>query len=312
MGYSGKWGLENASWRKSVPLRLTAPNCGRDHLVTGPPLPAMLWDGLCFPQLARLLICRVSQQVVPPPDHTLLSPLSSLPPLVDSEVTWCSGAQPSCGPASALGFAFEAVSWACVWPSGMAMSSRRSSLVHQPWCSRQVYQMNTWGGPDATRPWKNCSWAFERVQEKGAWFVASRMVGGWGWVAEPDHENKREMRCTALLSVTAMEPWNKLYVYKRSRGFDLWFKIKAMEQSNRLFLNVKNRTKNKIPVQKVFQGGKTGFRGLEGFNFTSWVSCGISVIMMFFDSYILKRHWETWVRALASVTALALVFCEGF
>lgn len=217
----------------------------------------------------------VNRLFTPPGPHSALP--SFIPPAsVDSEVTWCSGAQPSCGPASpALGFAFEAVSWACMCcvcdHQGMAMNSRRSSLVHPAWDAQGRFIKRTHEEVLmllGLGKLPSC-WAFERVQEKGAWFVASRMVGGGGGVAEPDRfwKTSVKMRCTALLSVTAMEPWNKLYVYKRSRGFDLWFKIKAMEQSNRLFLMLKTETKTKSLYKKsVSRRGKQA-SGAGGFQF---------------------------------------------
>lgn len=213
----------------------------------------------------------VNRLFPPPGPHSALPSL--IPPTsVDSEVTWCSGAQPSCGPASpALGFAFEAVSWACVWPSGNGHElQEEQSCAPSLGCSRQVYQMNTWGGPDATRPWKTAVvLSFWKGPGEGSLICGKQDGRGWGWGGRtrPFWKTSVKMRCTALLSVTAMEPWNKLYVYKRSRGFDLWFKIKAMEQSNRLFLMLKTEPKTKSLYKKsVSRRGKQA-SGAGGFQF---------------------------------------------
>lgn len=64
-----------------------------------------------------------------------------------------------------------------------------------------------------------------------------------------------------------MEPWNKLCIYKRSQGFDLRYKIKAVEQSNRLFLMVKTETKTKSLYKKFVSSRGKQASGAGGFQF---------------------------------------------
>lgn len=237
----------------------------------------MLWDGLlCFSQLARLLICRASQQAVPSAWTTLCSPLSHPSHLCrlrghlmlrSPAFLWSCFSSPGlCLWGSELGLCVL-----CVWPSGNGHElQEEQSCAPSLGCSRQVYQMNTWGGPDATRPWKTAVvLSFWKGPGEGSLICGKQDGRGWGWGGRtrPFWKTSVKMRCTALLSVTAMEPWNKLYVYKRSRGFDLWFKIKAMEQSNRLFLMLKTETKTKSLYKKsVSRRGKQA-SGAGGFQF---------------------------------------------
>ena len=277
VGYSGKWGVGKClhdgnlfllDWQ---PPTMEGPLSNRVSTACD----ALRWAVVFFP----------AGQITHPQsqstgcslhlDHTLLSPLSSPPPLSTQRSP--AAQEPSLPGVLLLRlWALPLRQWAgvvcvvCVtirewpWTPGGAVLWTQPGILKAGLSNEHV-----------RRSWR-CEalktavvLSFLKRPREGSLICGKQDGRGWGWGAatRPFWKTSVKMRGAALLSGPAREPGNKLYVYKRSRGFDLWFKIKAVEQSNRLFLMLKTETKTKSLYKKIVSRRGKQASGAGGFQF---------------------------------------------